>query len=95
MTKTTLILSALMMLGFVLVLAPGVLAMNRGKVLRNIAIWLAVMAVLGFIYKNFGPGSKNPIIPASPAITAPEQPKLGHEIEGAAPAPAAPAEEKK
>ncbi len=49
-------LTALMLLGLVIFLAPNVLARNRGKILRNIAIWLAVFVVLAFVYKTFGPG---------------------------------------
>ena len=42
-------------------LAPGVLAANRGKLMQNIALWLLVFIVLGFIYKNFGPESSSPM----------------------------------
>ena len=29
---------------FAVLMAPGVFAMNRGKTLRNIALWLAIFA---------------------------------------------------
>ncbi len=62
MNKFSLLLTALMTLSMVFILAPSVFAMNRGKVLRNIAIWLAIFVALGYIYQNFGlslPGAKN------------------------------------
>jgi hypothetical protein len=94
MNRTTLILSALITVAFILMLAPGVLAMNRGKVLRNIAAWLAIIAGLGLIYNTFGPESKNPIIPASPAINVMGKPPLsGHDLKGV-PAPVPPSDAK-
>ncbi len=80
MDKTSLIFSALITLAFVVMMAPGVLAMNRGKVLRNIAIWLAVFAALGFVYTNFGPGSKNPLIPGPAVVIETGKPELDHGI---------------
>src|SRR4029078_5056498 len=49
-------LPAIMLLGLVVFMAPNILALNRGKVLRNIAIWLAIFAGLGLAYQFFGPG---------------------------------------
>jgi hypothetical protein len=98
MSRTTLILSALITVGFILMMAPNVFVMNRGKVLRNIAAWLAIIAALALIYNNFGPESKNPIIPASPALSGIGKPSLsGHDIKGTAapePVPQTPAETK-
>lgn len=34
--------------------APRVIVMNRGKILQNIAIWLAIFVVLAWVYQNFG-----------------------------------------
>lgn len=34
---------------------PSVIAMNQGKMVRNIAMWLAIFVVLGWVYKAFGP----------------------------------------
>ena len=56
MNKLALGLSAIMLLAFVLMMAPGVLARNRGNILRNLAIWLAIAVVLGLAYQYFGPG---------------------------------------
>ena len=57
MSKTSLILSVLMTVALVVLIAPGIFAMNRGKTLRNIALWLAIFTGLALIYQNFGPGS--------------------------------------
>jgi len=59
MNKVSLVLSAILMLALVVIIAPNIIAMNRGKTLRNIALWLAIFAGLALIYQTFGPGSKN------------------------------------
>ncbi len=59
MNKISMILSAILTLALVVIIAPNIFAMNKGKVLRNIALWLAIFAGLALIYQNFGPGSKN------------------------------------
>jgi hypothetical protein len=46
-------LTAICMLVLVAIMAPNIMAMNRGKVLRNIAIWLAIFMTLGVIYQYF------------------------------------------
>ncbi len=56
MDKTTQILSALFGVAIVLMLAPSVFALNRGKVLRNIALWVAIFLGLAVAYKTVGPG---------------------------------------
>ncbi|MDD4616758.1 MAG: hypothetical protein PHW76_06575 [Alphaproteobacteria bacterium] len=40
---------------------PNIFALNRGKNLQNIALWLAIFAGLAVIYKNFGPESPAPL----------------------------------
>jgi len=55
MNTLQLVLSALFVLTIVVLIAPGVLAMNRGKMLRNIALWLAIMLGLALIYTNIKP----------------------------------------
>ncbi|MBI1272562.1 MAG: hypothetical protein GC131_00550 [Alphaproteobacteria bacterium] len=55
MEKAGLWLSMLAAVAMALFILPGVVAMNQGRMLRNIAIWLAVFALLGWIYKAFGP----------------------------------------
>lgn len=51
MNKLSLALTAIMLMGLVVFLAPNIFALNRGKVLRNIALWLAIFACLGLIYQ--------------------------------------------
>ncbi len=45
--------SMLASLALLLWMAPNVLRMNQGRVLQNIAIWLAFMVGLVFVYQNF------------------------------------------
>ena len=61
MNKVSLVLMGLMTLALVAFMAPNVFAMNQGKLLRNIALWLAIFLGLALIYQNFGPGSKMPM----------------------------------
>jgi hypothetical protein len=58
MDKISQALTALMLLGLALMMAPNILRMNKGKTLRNVALWLAIFAGLGLIYQLFGPGGK-------------------------------------
>lgn len=61
MNNISVILSVLITLALVVVIAPNIIAMNRGKALRNIALWLAAFLLLGLIYQNFGPESNTPL----------------------------------
>jgi len=54
MDKISLLLSGLMCLAIVIMLAPNVIAMNRGKTLRNIALWVAIFLGLALVYKTLG-----------------------------------------
>jgi hypothetical protein len=72
MNKFSLGLAALFMLMMVIIMAPNVLALNRGKVLRNIAIWLAVILALALAYQVFGPGSPHSLF-APAAMMAPDE----------------------
>jgi len=83
MNRISLILTALMMVSIMIFWAPGVLAMNRGKLLQTIALWLAIFLALALIYKNFGPDSPHPLFnfpggmthgPRSPEIPADKDP---------------------
>ena len=58
--------------------APGILAMNRGYILRNIALWLFIFLGLALFYKNFGPDSPHPLfqLPASMSGMRGASPKL-------------------
>ncbi len=55
MDNVSLILSGLLSLALVILIAPGILALNRGRVLHNIALWVAIFLGLALIYKHFGP----------------------------------------
>jgi len=75
MDKTTLILSSLTTVALAFIIAPGVIAMNRGKMLRNIAAWLAIFLLLGIFYNNFGPGRNTGInTTTEKSAPAPEAP---------------------
>ena len=66
MNKITLILSALLTLTLLVFIAPSIIAMNRGKMLRNVALWLAIALGLALVYQTFGPGkSQNFSVPAA------------------------------
>jgi hypothetical protein len=64
MNRASLILTALMMISITILMSPGVLAMNHGKILQRIALWLAIFLGLALIYKNFGPDSPHPFFHA-------------------------------
>jgi hypothetical protein len=65
-------MTALLLLALVLVMGPGVLALNRGHILRNAAIWLAIVLALALLYRNFGPGGRYSLL-APAAVTAPDE----------------------
>lgn len=60
MNYVTMILTGLMMLALVIMMAPNILALNKGKMLRNIALWLAIALGLAIIYINFHPVNSMP-----------------------------------
>ena len=61
MSHTSLLLTSLMMMALVIYLAPGVVALNRGHILRNVALWLAIFLGLALVYKYVGPDSPHPL----------------------------------
>jgi hypothetical protein len=61
MSHLSMILSGLMTLAMVIFIAPGIFALNRGHILRNIALWLAIFLGLTLFYQNFGPDSAHPL----------------------------------
>jgi hypothetical protein len=69
MNRTSLILTALMFLSLTIFMAPGIFALNRGKILQTIALWLAIFLGLALIYKNFGPDSPHPMFRLPEAMT--------------------------
>jgi hypothetical protein len=61
MSHTSLILSGLLLVAMAAFIAPSVLILNHGKILRNIAVWTAIFLGLILGYKSFGPGSPHPL----------------------------------
>lgn len=61
MSHISLILTGLMSLFLIVYFAPGIFALNRGNILRNIALWLAIFLGLTLVYKSFGPDSAHPL----------------------------------
>ena len=68
MDKASMILYAIMTLALVMIIAPCIIRMNQGKLLRNTAIWLAIFTFLGLIYQNFGPGSAHELFSQPPGL---------------------------
>jgi hypothetical protein len=56
MNTVSMVLASLLCLALVVMMMPSVAAMNRGKTLRNIALWLAIVLAIGLVYQHFGPG---------------------------------------
>jgi hypothetical protein len=79
MNKVSLILTGLMTLTLVVFMAPNIIAMNHGKVLRNIALWLAVFLGLAIVYRTFGPGSHAQLFQMPPAFTRQNLAPMGTE----------------
>jgi hypothetical protein len=69
MSHMSMILSGLLLMALLVVVSPGILALNRGKILRNIALWLAIFLGLALFYKNFGPGSRHPLFQMPEAMS--------------------------
>jgi hypothetical protein len=65
MDRFSIILSTLMILSLLILWSPGVLALNNGKILQNIALWLAIFLGCALLYKNFGPDSAHPLFRAT------------------------------
>jgi hypothetical protein len=61
MSHLSMILSSLFMILMVVYLAPNIFALNRGHILRNIALWLAIFCGLAAFYQTFGPDSEHPL----------------------------------
>ncbi len=79
MSNLSMILGTIFLLLMVLMVSPNVFAINRGNVLRNVALWLAVFIGLAFVYKTFGPESPAPLfrLPKSMSgMNRKEAPKL-------------------
>ncbi len=93
MSHLSMILSSLFLLTMTIYLAPSVFTLNRGHILRNIALWLAIFFGLAAFYQTFGPDSEHPLftVPASmqgmnsreaPKIVSPESPSEAGDKKG-------------
>jgi len=69
MSHVSMILTALLTIAMLAVIAPNIIALNRGHILRNVAGWLAIFLVLALIYENFGPGSPHPLFQLPEAMS--------------------------
>jgi len=67
MSHVSMILSGLMLMSLLVFMAPNIFALNRGHILRNVALWLAIFLGLSAFYQSFGPDSPHPLfqLPAS------------------------------
>ncbi len=68
MDKVSIALSALVSVALVIMIAPRVLAANRGVALRNVALWVAIFLGLALFYRHFGPGAAG--IDSTPAFSS-------------------------
>lgn len=48
-------LQVITLLALLLLVAPGMLRMNRGKILPRIAMWCGLFLLLIWVYQTFGP----------------------------------------
>ncbi|MDR3424073.1 MAG: hypothetical protein P4M13_03210 [Alphaproteobacteria bacterium] len=73
MSHMSMILTGLMLMAMLVFIAPNIFALNRGHVLRNIALWLAIFLGLTLFYQNFGPGSAHPLFKVPEAMSGMNQ----------------------
>jgi len=69
MSHTSMILTALMTMAMLVFIAPNIFALNRGHILRNVALWLAIFMGLAVIYQTFGPDSPHPLFQLPSAMS--------------------------
>ena len=69
MSNTSMIMSGLLMMAMLVFFAPNIFALNRGHILRNVALWLAIFLGLSLIYQNFGPESPHPLFQLPEAMS--------------------------
>ncbi|MEJ0062378.1 MAG: hypothetical protein WDO70_04040 [Alphaproteobacteria bacterium] len=55
MDQVSIWLSILWMMTMAAMMTPGILRLNRGKALRNAALWLGIVLTLALFYRAFGP----------------------------------------
>jgi hypothetical protein len=77
MDKVNLVLSFLATLAMLIVILPSAIRMNKGKMLRNTALWLLIAVLGALLYRTVGPGKHDHLIPQ----------KLSNETEETMPEP--------
>lgn len=80
MDTTYQIIAALVGAGVVIMIAPRVLARNKGRILQNIAIWVGIFLLLALAYKTVGPGKNQSTTQELTAAEQPNVPASGVEI---------------
>ncbi|MDE1900091.1 MAG: hypothetical protein KGI37_00410 [Alphaproteobacteria bacterium] len=88
MSHTSMILSALMTIAMLIFIAPNIFALNRGHILRNMALWVAIFLGLALIYKNVGPDSPHPLFALPDAMQNMQPATFKMPVEPAKPVPA-------
>lgn len=63
MTTTHIVLASLFTVAMALMIAPRVFHMNKGKVLQNMALWLAIFLGLALLYQTLGIEEQNQAVP--------------------------------
>ena len=76
MSHTSMILSGLFLMAMLLFIAPNVFVLNRGKLLRNTALWLALFLGLALFYQGFGPDSAHPLFDMPVAFSGMHRDKI-------------------
>jgi len=69
MSQTSMILTGLILVALTLFVAPSIIAINRGHILRNIALWLTIFLGLALFFQNFGPYSSHPLFKMPDAMS--------------------------
>ena len=79
MDTTAQIIAALIGAGIVIMIAPRVLATNRGIALRNIAIWVGIFLLLALAYTHFGPRDQQAVPSPTPTSTSGAAPESAND----------------
>jgi hypothetical protein len=84
MSHTSMIISGLLLVVMAMFVAPSIIAMNRGRMLRNVALWLALFLGLALFFQNFGPYSSHPLFQMPYAMSGLRGAENAAETSGAA-----------
>lgn len=78
MDQATLWLSLLIMVVMTILIAPPILRLNQGKIVRNTAIWLGIVLALALFYRVFGPfDMATQSLPANASVQAADKERKG------------------